>query len=62
MREINFNATLSDEEALALAQFFKRAGFSDFRALAVSDDEAYLMVYGASQITKSLADAGFSPR
>lgn len=53
---------LADDEALALAQFLKRAGFSQFRAMAVSDDEAYLMVYAASQVARALADVGFSPR
>ncbi|WP_395009541.1 hypothetical protein [Undibacterium sp.] len=56
------NVELPSDEAEALAEFLKRVGFSDFRSLAKSDEEAYLMQYGAAKIEKSLADAGHSPR
>lgn len=62
MVNITINAELSEEEALALAQFVKRIDFSQFRALAVSDEEAYLMQYAAAVIGRSLADAGYCPR
>ena len=53
---------LSDEEAWAFAQFLKRAGRSDYRALAVDQDEAAAMLCAAEVIRKALADAGWSPR
>lgn len=58
----NLNAKLPNDEAEALAEFLKRVGFSDFRSLAKSNEEAYLMQAGASKVAKSLADAGFDPR
>jgi len=56
------NVELPSDEADALAEFLKRVGFSDFRSLAKSDEEAYLMQAGAVKVAKSLADAGFNPR
>lgn len=60
--DINMYAVLSSVEAEALAEFLKRVGVSDFRSLARSDEEAYLMQAGAAKVAKSLADAGFDPR
>lgn len=51
-----------DNEAEALAQFLKRAGFSDFRSLAKSDEEAYAMQSAALKIAQSLSEVGYSPR
>lgn len=56
------NTEMSSEEAEALSEFLKRVGYSDFRSLAKSDEEAYLMQYGATKVAKSLAEAGFDPR
>ena len=53
---------LSDEEAWAFAQFVKRVGLSDYRALAVDQDEAATMLCAGEAIRKALADAGWSPR
>lgn len=58
----NLMAGLSELEADALAEFLKRVGFSDFRSLAKSDDEAYLMQSAAAKVAKELAEAGFNPR
>lgn len=53
---------LTSEESEALAQFLKRVGFSDFRKLSTSDEEAYTMQSGAEKIRRFLAKDGFSPR
>jgi hypothetical protein len=43
-KSIKLTVEISEEQARVFAQFFKRAGFSDYRALASHDDEAYLML------------------
>lgn len=53
---------MNADQAQALAQFFKRIGFSEFKQLAVSIDEAYLMQEGALKVADGLADNGFAPR
>ena len=53
---------LTDAEAWNLAQFFKRAGFSDFRAHAWDDDEAYAMRDAADRVRVALTEAGYAPR
>lgn len=55
-------AYLNEDQALALAQFLKRVSFSDFKELASSLDQAYLMQEGALKIADALADNGFNPR
>lgn len=62
MPNVQINAQLTEEQALAFAQFLKRACFSDYRSNAVSQDEAYLMIYAGEVLRKALADAGFAPR
>lgn len=61
-KEVNFSVALSDDEALALAQFLKRVGWSEMRQNAVDEDEAYLIRAGLDQVRAALADVGFSPR
>ncbi len=53
---------LTDAEALAGAQFLKRAGFSEFRACAVDDDEAHLIKNAMIKLQKAFDLAGYSPR
>jgi hypothetical protein len=53
---------LSDEQAWALAQFLKRAGFDDYRRLAVDNDEAYVMRDVGEVVRAHLALAGYAPR
>jgi hypothetical protein len=53
---------LPGDEAQALAQYLKRAGLSDFRALAVNDGEAYAMQAAAEHLRSALAEAGHAPR
>jgi hypothetical protein len=53
---------LSQTEAMALAQFLKRAGFSDYRSKSTSDEEAYDIQAAAVQVREALAKAGVEPR
>ena len=53
---------LSEEHALALAQFVKRVGWGAIRAASVNDDECYLMIESLGQVRASLAEIGFAPR
>ena len=55
-------AELSAYQAEALAQFLKRAGWSEFRTCAVDDDEAYAIRDAVDQVARALAEAGFAPR
>jgi hypothetical protein len=59
---MNLLTELNHEEAEALAQLFKRIGFTDFRALAVNDAEAYTMRAGANKVARALAELGYEPR
>lgn len=60
--EWTLEVQITEPDAEALAQFLKQAGFSDFRALAANDHEAYAMQAGAERVRKALADAGVKPR
>lgn len=53
---------LSDDEALALAQFVKRLTFCDCERRAVSKDETYLMLNATDKVGAALARAGYAPR
>jgi hypothetical protein len=59
---MNFQVKLSDEQAWALAEFLKRVGYSDWRSLAVSDEEAWQMRQAADQLRKELTLQGYAPR
>ena len=54
--------SLSDGEAWALAQFIKRAGWSEFRACAVDDGEAYQIRAAVDKLQEALRAAGYAPR
>lgn len=54
--------SLADAQALALAQFVKRVGWSEMRANAVDDDEAYLMRDALGELAKALRELGYAPR
>lgn len=43
MYTIKIELELTDAEAAALAQFLKRSGFTDYKAAAESEADAYLM-------------------
>lgn len=53
---------LLDDEAWAFAEFLKRVGYSDYRKLAINDQEAYEMQSAGEVLRKSLAEKGFAPR
>lgn len=53
---------LSPAQAWALAQLLKRLGWSECRALAADDSEAYAMLDATECVRRGLADAGFAPR
>ena len=59
--EVCITVKFSDQEAWDLAQFLRRAGFSDFRSNTVDDDEAHRMISAAEKVRKALADVGYSP-
>ena len=61
-RLVRVFAELPKDEAWALAQFLKRAGYTDYRQLAQTDAEADAMRDGAERIRDALADAGIAPR
>ena len=50
------------DEAVALAQLLKRVGFSDVRALAKDETEAYLMMGAVSKLQDAMSLNGFDPR
>ena len=59
---LHLDLALGEQNAWDLAQFLKRAGFSEFRACAVDQDEAYRMIAAADKVRRALADAGVDPR
>lgn len=62
MKTISIPLELTEQEAEDLAQFLKRATFSDYRDKAENEDTAYRMQYVAEKVRKALSDIGFSPR
>ena len=61
-RQVRVIVELSDTEAWNLAQFLKRVGYSDFRAKAQDDSEAFGMRDASERVRSALAEAGYSPR
>lgn len=61
-RDVEVKIFMTDAEAMALAQFMKRVGFSEWRANAVDDDEAYMMRDACDRVASALAESGYSPR
>ena len=59
---IQLTCELTDNQAWLLAQFCKRLAFSDVRANAASDEEAYVMLDAIYQLQRTLAEEGYSPR
>lgn len=53
---------LLDDEAWAFAEFLKRVGYSDYRKLAASDQEAYEMQSAGEVVRRALAEKGYAPR
>lgn len=61
-RRVRLEVFLTSDEAEALAQYLKRAGFSDFRRLAEDEAEGYEMRDAAERVREALAWAGYAPR
>ncbi len=59
---IDLKIEITDKQAMALAQFLKRAGYSDYRSKSIDDDEAYDMQYAAEKLRNALAEKDFAPR
>ena len=53
---------LSEDEAWALAEFVKRVTWSEMRACAVDDDEAYIIRSAVLAVGEALASQGIAPR
>jgi hypothetical protein len=62
MKTIEFHVALTDVQAWELAQFLKRACFSDYRGHATSDEEAYHMINASELVRRALAEQGYAPR
>lgn len=62
MNAVTVTLELTPQEALALAQFVKRVGWSEFRQNAVDDDEAYVIRDAVDRVAAGLAEVGYSPR
>lgn len=62
MQTITIATELTDSQALALAQFVKRVGWTEMRGCAVDDNEASEIRAAIDQVRAALADAGFAPR
>ena len=60
--DVQLKVELTEGQAMALAQFVKRVGWSEFRQNAVDDDEAYAIRDAVDQVMKALRDEGFAPR
>ena len=59
---VNLTLDLTDDEALALAQFLKRVGLDDYRRLSVDVDEAWTMLGAGDRVRAALAAVGYAPR
>jgi dissimilatory sulfite reductase (desulfoviridin) alpha/beta subunit len=59
---VSLQVDLTDEQALALAQFIKRVGWREFRGNAVDDAEAYTIRTALDLVREELADHGYAPR
>ena len=62
MNSVTVTLELTPQEALALSQFVKRVGWSEFRQNAVDDDEAYVIRDAVDRVAAGLAQVGYAPR
>ena len=58
---VTITCDLSDDQALALAQFVKRVGWSEFRANAVDDNQA-AMIRSAVDLLQKVVDDNYLGR
>ncbi len=59
---VKLEVELPVHQAWALAEFLKRAGFSDYLQLAANESEAYAMRDAGAKLRDALAQAGCAPR
>ncbi len=59
---VHIEADLSPAQALAFAQFLKRAGHGDYLRCAVDKQEAHEMLDASYKLQKGFAQAGYAPR
>jgi hypothetical protein len=59
---VRLSVHLTAAQALALAQFLKRIGWSEMRGCAVDEFETYLIRDALGEVQKDLARAGYEPR
>lgn len=59
---LNITVELTNNQALALAQFVKRVPLSDLRSNAQDEEDAYVMQGALEQVRKALSEQGFNPR
>ena len=59
---MQFIIHLTEDQAWALAEYLKRIGYSDYRAHASSDTEAWHMSDAGDVLRIALANTGVNPR
>ena len=61
---VRITVELTDREAWEFAQFLKRVGYGDYKALCEpwNEDGPRRMIDAGERIRAALADAGYSPR
>jgi GTP cyclohydrolase II len=60
--KLNLALEAEEDDLWQFAQFLKRVGFTEFRALARNDEEAYQMQAAGEKLRAVLAEKGFGPR
>ena len=59
---MSIRVELPDTQAWAFAEFLKRAGYSDYRTLAASEQQAYEMLEAGEKVRAAFAEKGVEPR
>lgn len=59
---LEIKAEMTEEQAIAIAQFFKRMGWNEYRQQAINDEEAYNMRDAGQIMRDALAEVGIAPR
>ena len=53
---------ITEDQAWDFSQYLKRIGYSEYRASAASEEEAYRMVDAGNAVRDAFARAGIVPR
>jgi len=61
-KEITITVTFNESQAWLYAQLLKRITFTDYRARAMNDEQAYVMIDAGELIRDALREKGFAPR